>query len=116
MADGPHILFGRKITTQRRHLRLNQSQAARLMDVARTALNRWENGHELPSGESMIKLRDHLHLPIGTDEKVEGPTGLMEAACQLALPFDRATNFELKVTRKSQDIVQLEIRVKGLTG
>jgi len=116
MADGPHILFGRKITAQRRRLGWNQSEAARQMRVARTALSRWEHGHEWPAGENMIKLRDHLHVQIGTDENAEGPHGPMEAAFQLALPFDQTADFELRVTRKSQDIVQLEIRVKGLAG
>lgn len=62
----------------------------------------------------MIKLRDHLHMPIGTDEAAQETNRWLEVGYQLVLPFDRPANFELKVTRKTQDVVQLEIRMKGL--
>ena len=114
MADGPHIEFGRKITVCRQRREWSLSEAARQMDVPRTSLSRWEHGHEMPRGENMIKLRDHLLMPIGTDEDTQKPRGLMEVAYQLALPFDQPANFELKVTRKAQDVVQIEFRLKNL--
>ncbi len=98
----------------RRRVGWNQSEAARQMKVPRTSLSRWEHGHEMPRGENMIKLRDHLQMPIGTDEAAQQSNRLLEIGYQLALPFDRSANFDLKVTRKAPDIVQLEIKLKGL--
>ena len=116
MANGPYINFGRRITTHRERVGWSVSEAARQMKVPRTSLSRWEHGHEMPRGENMIKLRDHLVLPIGTDEDAQGNSRLLEVGYQLILPFDQPANFELKVTRKSQEVVQLELRLKGLAG
>jgi len=105
MADGPHITFGRNIRKHREAKGLSATEAAREMKVARTALSRWENGHELPRGKSMFKLRNHLGMPLETNEDIQLST-------QLELPFDRPTTLELKVTRKTQDVVQLELRLR----
>jgi hypothetical protein len=70
----------------------------------------------MPCGENMIKLRDHLLMPIGTDEVAQETNRTLEVGYQLVLPFDQPANFELKVTRKTQDVVQLELRLKGLAG
>jgi hypothetical protein len=79
-------------------------------------MSRWEHGHEMPRGNNMIKLRDHLQMPIGTDEVAQETSGWVEVGYQLVLPFDQPTNLELRVTRKTQDVVQLEVRLKGLAG
>ena len=84
------------------------------MKVPRTSLSRWEHGHEMPSGGNMIKLRDHLLMPIGTDEAAEALGHPLAVGYQFELPFDQPTNFELQVTRKAQDVVQLEFRLKGV--
>ena len=114
MANGTHIDFGRRITAHRQRIRWSVSEAARQMKVPRTSLSRWEHGHEMPRGENMIKLRDYLRMPIGTEEAAQEIRGSVEIGYQLALPFDQPTNFELKVTRKTQDVVQLELRLRGM--
>lgn len=111
MANGPHIDFGRRITAHRQRIPWSVSEAARQMNVPRSSLSRWEHGHEMPCGENMIKLRDHLHMPIGTEEAAREIHGPVEVGYQLALPFDQPTNFELRVIRKTQDRVQLELRI-----
>lgn len=84
------------------------------MMVPRGALSRWEHGHELPTGHNMIKLRDQLNVPIGTDESIGGIDHPLNTGFQLVLPFDQSANFELRVTRKGQDTIQLEVVVKGV--
>jgi transcriptional regulator with XRE-family HTH domain len=116
MADGPFIAFGRRITTHRQQLGWNVTEAARQMQVPRTSMSRWEHGHEMPRGENMIKLHNYLRMPIGADEASQVTNRDLEVACQLILPFDQAANFEIKVIRKTQDVVQLELRLKGLAG
>ena len=64
----------------------------------------------------MVKLRDHLHMPIGTDEAPQEANRSLEVGYQLVLPFDQPANLELKVTRKSEDVVQVELRLKALAG
>ena len=71
-------------------------------------------GTKCPAGENMIKLRDHLHMSIGTDEAAQETNRPLEVGYQLVLPFDQPANFELKVTRKTLGVVQLELRLRGL--
>jgi transcriptional regulator with XRE-family HTH domain len=116
MANGPFIGFGKRITAHRQRLGWSVTEAARQMHVPRTSMSRWEHGHEMPRGENMIKLHDHLRMPIGTEEAGQITNSSLEVACQLMLPFDQAANLELKVIRKTQDVVQLELRLKGFAG
>ncbi len=58
-------------------------------------------GTKCPAGENMIKLRDHLHMQMGTDEAAQETNRPVEVGYQLVLPFDQPANFELKLTRKT---------------
>lgn len=82
------------------------------MGVPRTCLSRWEHGHELPHRNNRLKLLDLLGVPIGpaVDSPREAPSKQM--GYQLALPFDEPVDLELKVTRKTQGSVQLELILK----
>jgi hypothetical protein len=51
----------------------------------------------------MIKLRDHLNVPIGMEEKAKGRDRFIETGYQLALPFDETANLELRITRRGED-------------
>lgn len=87
------------------------------MKVPRTSLSRWEHGHEMPCADYMIRLHEHLGLPIGALPSPEGGSqSPMEVGWQLALPFDTPANCEVRVTRKGPGSVQIEFRVKGLVG
>jgi hypothetical protein len=90
------------------------------MDVQRTSLSRWENGHEMPRGENMTKLHDHLGMPIGTDEDGDSQELSQEQASgpgyQLTLPFDQPIDLELRLTRKEMDFVRLRFRAKRVVG
>lgn len=66
----------------------------------------------MPSGENMTKLRDHLMMPIGTND---GPDQQIETH-QLLLPFDPPMGIEFKVTPKGPKSVQLEIQLKDVAG
>lgn len=104
--------FGRRIRAYRQKQGWTQTHAAKLMDVQRTSLNRWENGKEMPNGENMTKLRDHLKLPIGTHEDVDQQTA--ESVYQLILPFNRAVGLELRVIPKTAATVQIQVQIKNL--
>jgi hypothetical protein len=88
------------------------------MKVPRTSLSRWEHGHEMPCGENMLKLNTHLFMPIGAeigaDKNINEAVHSLEVGCQLALPFDQPADFEIRMIRKGPDVVQLELRFKGL--
>ena len=94
--------FGRKIRECRRHLGWSQIEAAKRMNVQRTSLNRWENGHEMPRGENMTKLHDHLNVPIGM--------GIAEETTmyQLLLPFDKPIGVELRMAPAAKRLYSFE--------
>jgi transcriptional regulator with XRE-family HTH domain len=103
--------FGLKIARCRRRRGLTQFQAARIMGVQRTSLSRWENGREMPCGENMTKLRDHLDVPIGSTDEVEIPQVI---TYQLLLPFDQPIGIEVKVAPGRQNSVQFEVQLKNI--
>ena len=106
--------LGQKITKYRKRLGWNVTEAAKIMKVQRTSLSRWEHGHEMPSGDNLTKLHDHLSMPIGIEEGAPLASVGLEAGYQLVLPFDQPANLELRVVRKTPQAVQLELKVKGL--
>jgi transcriptional regulator with XRE-family HTH domain len=112
MQAQPPPQFGQRIRRYRKRKGWSQTQAATEMGVQRTSLNRWENGREMPCGANMTKLRDHLDMPIGSNEGREAADD--REVHQLLLPFDRSIDFELKVTPKSADAVQFEVRLKHI--
>lgn len=107
----PNLPLGQRIVHYRKKRGWSQVQAAKTMGVQRTSLSRWENGREVPSGGNMTKLRDHLDLPIGTNEVSRES---MENTHQLLLPFDRRIDFELTVTPKEPAAVQFQVRFKNI--
>ena len=113
------LKFGQRITRYRKRRGWSQIQAARVMQVQRTSLNRWEKGHEMPSCENMTKLRDHLQMPIGTNEEA---TEVLNAQpghqnlYQLALAFDQPIELELRVMPQKADSVQFQVRLKDIAG
>ena len=99
--------FGRRIAKCRRNLGLSQEKAAQIMKIQRTSLSRWENGHEMPCGEAMQKLRDHLNVPIGESDVPPPPVD-----AQLLLPFDfDQFAIQLKISPQ-RATVQFEVQVK----
>jgi len=106
------VEFGQRIARYRSQRGWTQTRAAEVMGVQRTSLNRWENGKEMPCGENMTKLRDHLKMPIGTEEEPPEPSEMH----QLALPFEPPLDLEFRVTPKGPDTVQFEVRLKQAAG
>jgi len=115
MPDGPSIDFGRRITEHRKRLGWSVSEAARQLKVPRGSLSRWEHGHEMPCAENLIKIHEHLFMPISAAKTAQAPSGV-EVGYQLTLPFDHPANLELRVVRKTPGSVQLEFRLKDLAG
>lgn len=103
--------FGLRIIRCRKKIGWTQFTAAEKMGVQRTSLSRWENGHEMPSGENMTKLRDVLGVPIGSNEDLDAPE---PTTYQLLLPFDRPIGIELKVAPQRADTVQFQVQLKNL--
>jgi transcriptional regulator with XRE-family HTH domain len=109
MQAQPPPEFGQRIRHYRRQKGWSQAQAATEMGVQRTSLNRWEKGREMPCGANMTKLRDHLNMPIGSNEGPEAPDN--GQVYQLLLPFEQPIDLELRVTPKRADAVQFEVRL-----
>lgn len=117
MADGPSIEFGKRITQYRVLKGWSVSEAARQMSVPRTSLSRWEHGHEMPCGDNMIRLHDHLGMPISSLPSGGGASqSPIEVGWQLVLPFDQPANCEIRAIRRGPTSVQIEFRVRGLAG
>lgn len=84
------------------------------MQVQRTSFSRWENGHEMPCGENMSKLHDHLQMPIS---RVDGPEEitldqLPEGGYQLLLPFQQPIQFDLEVLPRRSEAVSVRFRLR----
>jgi transcriptional regulator with XRE-family HTH domain len=103
--------FGQRIRRYRKKKGWSIKELATVMHVQRTSLSRWENGHEMPCGQNMTKLRDHLQMPIGTSEDAIAP--IDDRTYQFLLPFDPPIDLELKVTPKRPDIVQFQVQLKS---
>lgn len=111
-SDSPtKSLFGLRIRDYRKKRGWTQTQAARIMGVQRTSLNRWEHGHEMPSGENVAKLRDHLNLPIGFQEKDPLRS---EDGYQLLLPLDPPIELLIRIGPKIDNSVQVEVQFRQL--
>jgi transcriptional regulator with XRE-family HTH domain len=108
------LLFGKRIQSYRKKRGWNQTQAAKVMGVQRTSLNRWENGKEMPNGESMTKLSDHLGIPVGSDEKAL--ESLSRETIQMLLPFEKPVNIEFRIGPRRADAVQIQVQIKDLAG
>lgn len=102
--------LGARIRKYRKKKRWSQKTAAENMGVQRTSINRWENGRQVPSWSAMTKLRDHLGLPIGSDEDADATAE--RRSYQLLLPFDQVIEVHLKVLPKSADAVQFEVQFR----
>lgn len=106
----PPAPFGQRIRQCRQQKGWTQTQAAKIMGVQRTSLNRWENGHETPSGENIAKLSDHLGVSIGSAE--HPVSAASPEVHQLSLPFQPRLEVELRIRPKRADTVQLEVQLK----
>jgi transcriptional regulator with XRE-family HTH domain len=105
--------FGQRIRDYRKKRGWSQTQAAKIMGVQRTSLNRWEHGHEMPRGENVAKLMDHLQIPIGLSER---EPSTHEGTCQLVLPFDSPTQFLVRIGPKTATTVQVEVQIRQIAG
>lgn len=56
--------IGERIAQLRNAKNISQNQLAKLMDVSRQAVSKWENGQSLPDSLNMIKLADILDTDI----------------------------------------------------
>jgi transcriptional regulator with XRE-family HTH domain len=99
--------FGQRIAKCRKKMGLSQAAAAAMMKVQRTSLSRGENGHEMPSGPAMGKLRDHLRVPIG-----ENDFSPSTAETQMLLPFDfEQFAIDLRISPQ-RATVQFDVQIK----
>ncbi len=82
------------------------------MGVQRTSLNRWEKGREMPNGVSMTKLRDHLKMPVGTNEDTHGvkTEEFADQIYQFTLPFDESISIEVRIGPARADSANVQIR------
>jgi transcriptional regulator with XRE-family HTH domain len=106
--DPECVEFGLRIRRFREVRHLSQKAAAGLMDVERTSLNRWENGHEWPSLKAGRKLQMHLGVSVGPEPVLQEPSG------QLTLPFDfEPYSLALRISPQ-RETVQFEVQLKKL--
>jgi transcriptional regulator with XRE-family HTH domain len=108
LKDPARVALGSRIRKCREALRLTQLAAADLMEVERTSLNRWENGHEMPSLKAMGKLQKHLRVPGDLEQAAEEPQE------QLMLPFDfEPFSLALRISPQ-RETVHFEVHLKKL--
>jgi transcriptional regulator with XRE-family HTH domain len=76
---------GHRIAAARRKAGFTQDEVAAAAGVHQKTVSRWENDHQLPEGEQLDRLAQHLHLTRsyilrGVDEAPAFRRGLPEAA------------------------------------
>ena len=65
----------------------------------------------MPNGVSMTKLRDHLKMPIGTDEDTQGVNQTeADKIYQFTLPFDESISIEVRIGPARADSAHVQIR------
>lgn len=59
------LTVGNRISHIRRLKKITQQQLADGIGILRTSLSQIENGLYAPSSETMLKISDHLNMPLG---------------------------------------------------
>ena len=97
--------LGSQIRAARESCNMTQMQLARLVDVERPMISRYENGHDVPVIDVLAKLADELDTPfkvMGREIKIERISPrLRTVPRQLRLDFEKPrqyTNATISIT------------------